>query len=86
MNKVQIYYSFSILTVFLAAFILSKPKSENIIAESDAKLILTKDGCKVYAFKVMEGAQAKAHFFTTCKGAVLDRDEFNITELENENH
>jgi hypothetical protein len=81
----QLAYSIAAL-VFLGGSIAYRNSHGTL--EHDVKFLFEKDGCKVYSFKTFEGTQVKDHFFTSCKGAILDPETYNITELEvqNEKH
>jgi len=51
-------------------------KGNDIVPESDVKLIFTYDGCKVYRFKVANEAKLYTdHYFTSCKGSTIDVED-----------
>jgi hypothetical protein len=75
----QVEYTLAILVLCTIAYFV---KGETPLAEHNVSFLFEKSGCKVYSFEAMDGIRAKKHFFTTCRGAVLDKDEMNITEAE----
>ena len=51
--------------------------------EHDMRFVGEKDGCKLYSFKTFDGAKNKTHYYTNCRGEIIEPDEINITEVEN---
>lgn len=77
----QFHYSLIILALVGILWVFHK---EEPIAEHTVTFLFEKDGCKVYSFKSMEGWTYKKHFFTSCRGGIIDPDDINITEVNNE--
>lgn len=76
----QIHYSLIIFVIFGLFFMFS----QHSIPEYDIRFAFEKDGCKVYSFKSFDGVIQKKHYFTSCKGNIVDPDEVNFTEVDNE--
>ena len=74
----QFLYTACIFAVFGVFLLFRGAKG----TEHDVRLAFEKDGCKIYSFKTLEGIKNKMHYFTTCKGEVIEPDEINITEVE----
>ena len=78
----QIIYSVGILLILCVIVVYHSGKI--VVPEHSVQFLFEKEGCKVYTFKTFESLKYKTHFFTTCKGHIVDPDEMNLTEVNNE--
>jgi hypothetical protein len=78
MKKNQVFFTLLVFVVLVSLLVFKKGGP---YYEHDITLAFEKDGCKVYRFLSYDGRVHKTHYFTSCKGDVIDPDEINPTEV-----
>lgn len=78
----QVFYTVSIFAVLVLVFIFNSERNV-VFYEHDFRFVKQlDDSCRLYAFKTFDGLKDKRHYYTTCKGAVIEPDEINVTDTE----
>ena len=77
----QVVYTLAIFALLSLTFLFNRIHN-GVHYEHEFRFVREQDGCKLYAFKSWDGWKDKKHYYTTCKGEVVEPDEINVTDWE----